>query len=75
MFIPCTFWLVDCLAYQHRSAEAWAYYRPALACTNDVDLFSEEFDVASREMLGNLPQGLTHVSQIMARLGLMETDP
>ncbi|RJF96318.1 glycoside hydrolase family 15 protein [Noviherbaspirillum saxi] len=70
VFLPCTFWLVACLACQHQRERAWQYYERALGCANDVGLFSEEFDVDHRLMLGNFPQGLTHVSQITARLAL-----
>ncbi|TCS39379.1 GH15 family glucan-1,4-alpha-glucosidase [Paucimonas lemoignei] len=69
-FIPCTFWLVSCLAYQGRLKEAWEYYRLAARCSNDLGLFSEEYDASSATMLGNFPQGLTHISQIRARLAL-----
>ena len=69
-FLPCTFWLVSCLAYQKRFGLAWDYYRRAAACANDLGLLSEEYDVKRGEMLGNFPQALTHVSQIMARLAL-----
>ncbi len=74
-FLPCTFWLVACLASQGRQELALRYYRCAQACANDVGLFSEEFDTAGGEMLGNFPQGLTHVSQIMARLALAGRTP
>jgi GH15 family glucan-1,4-alpha-glucosidase len=70
VFLPCTFWLVACLAYQGRHELAWAYYNRAIACANDLGLFSEEYDTTRGEMLGNFPQGLTHVSQITARLAL-----
>ena len=70
MFLPCTFWLVNCLAHQGRRDEALKYYERAVSCANDIGLFSEEFDVEGEQMLGNFPQGLTHVSQIMARLAL-----
>jgi GH15 family glucan-1,4-alpha-glucosidase len=70
MFLPCTFWLATCLAYQGRIAEAQRYYDRAASCANDLGLFSEEFDTGQNQMLGNFPQGLTHVSQIMARLAI-----
>jgi GH15 family glucan-1,4-alpha-glucosidase len=70
VFLPCTFWLVIALAHQKRLDEAWIYYRRALACGNDLGLFSEEYDTQHGQMLGNFPQGLTHVSQITARLAL-----
>lgn len=74
MFLPCTFWLVNCLAHQGRCDEAWKYYNRAVGCANDLGLFSEEYDVEGEQMLGNFPQGLTHVSQIMARLALGGVD-
>lgn len=74
VFLPCTFWLVACLAHQGRRERAWTYYRRAISCANDLGLFSEEYDVENREMLGNFPQGLTHVSQITARLALAEAE-
>lgn len=43
------------------------YYDMACGCANDLGLFSEEYDTDTRDMLGNFPQGLTHVSQILAR--------
>ncbi|HVL77273.1 MAG TPA: glycoside hydrolase family 15 protein [Noviherbaspirillum sp.] len=70
MFLPCTFWLVACLAQQGRRDRAEKYYRRALECANDIGLFSEEYSIRHEEMLGNFPQGLTHVSQIMAHLAL-----
>lgn len=73
-FLPCTFWLVNCLAHQGRRKLAWEYYERALACANDLGLFSEEYDVDNCEMLGNFPQALTHVSQITARLALENAD-
>jgi GH15 family glucan-1,4-alpha-glucosidase len=73
VFLPCTFWLARCLAYQGRHELARRYYERAVGCANDLGLFSEEFDTGSGCMLGNFPLGLTHVSQIMARLALAET--
>lgn len=72
LFLPCTFWLVNCLARQGRLEQARACYDRALACANELGLFSEEFDVETDTMLGNYPQGLTHVSQIMGWLALQE---
>lgn len=74
VFLPCTFWLVECLAHQDRMEQAWKYYRQTLACGNELGLFSEEFDMKSQQMLGNFPQGLTHVSQIMAWLALQKVE-
>jgi GH15 family glucan-1,4-alpha-glucosidase len=71
-FLPCTFWLVRCLAYQGRLPLAQEYYERALDCANELGLFPEEFDVRNKQMLGNFPQALTHVSQITAKRALDE---
>lgn len=69
-FLPCTFWLVECLAEQGKLDQALSYYQRALDCANDLGLFSEEYDVRTRTMLGNFPQALTQVSQITAKVAL-----
>jgi GH15 family glucan-1,4-alpha-glucosidase len=70
MFLPCTFWLVECLARQGRLDEAWRSYRHAVQCANELGLFAEEVSRDGMGMLGNFPQALTHLSQVTARLAL-----
>lgn len=69
-FLACSFWLVDCLAHQERAEEAREVFDRALSTGNDLGLFSEEYDTESAELLGNFPQGLTHLSHITAALAL-----
>jgi GH15 family glucan-1,4-alpha-glucosidase len=73
-FIACTFWLAECLARQGRVAEARTAFRHAAATCNDLGLFAEEWDPGSREMLGNFPQGLTHLSHMAAAVALSEAE-
>lgn len=73
VFLACSFWLVECLAYQGRFEEAQEIFKRVVATGNDLGLFSEEYDVERKEMLGNFPQGLTHLSLIAAVIALGET--
>jgi GH15 family glucan-1,4-alpha-glucosidase len=73
-FLCCSFWLVECLAHQDELPEARAVYDTALGCSNDLGLFSEEIDPRSRQLLGNFPQGLTHLSHISATVALTEAE-
>ncbi len=70
VFVACTFWLAECLARQHRRAEARQAFKRACRCANDLGLFAEEFEPKSGEMLGNFPQGLTHLAHVSAALAL-----
>ena len=73
-FLPCSFWLAECLARQGRLEAAHQVYQQALATGNDLGLFSEEYDTERGEMLGNFPQALTHLSLIAAAVALAKGD-
>ena len=72
VFVACTFWLAEVLAHQGRGEEARDAFDRAVSTANDLGLFSEEWDPAERMMLGNFPQGLTHLSHIAAAVALDE---
>ncbi len=70
VFIVCTLWLVNVLAQMGRLEEAEALFSRVTESANDLGLFAEEFDPDTGELLGNFPQGLTHLSVINAAFNL-----
>src|SRR5262249_41566143 len=69
-FLPCSFWLVIVYALQGRLEDARALFTRLLAVSNDLGLYSEEYDQAARRQVGNFPQAYTHLSLIGAALTL-----
>jgi GH15 family glucan-1,4-alpha-glucosidase len=70
VFVACTFWLAECLAHQRRRREAREAFDRAYRCANDLGLFAEEYQPRLGQMLGNFPQGLTHLAHVSAALAL-----
>lgn len=73
VFLACTFWLAECLARQGRRREALQAFKHGAAAANDLGLFAEQYSILGKEMLGNFPQGLTHLAHISAALALEQT--
>jgi GH15 family glucan-1,4-alpha-glucosidase len=65
-FLACSFWLVSALAKNGRAAEARRLFERLLSLGNDLGLFSEEYDVGHRRLIGNFPQAFTHLTLVAA---------
>jgi GH15 family glucan-1,4-alpha-glucosidase len=63
-FLPCSFWLVDCLHLMDREQEAREMFQRLLAVRTSLGLISEEYDVARHRLIGNFPQAFTHVGLV-----------
>lgn len=59
-FLLCGFVVALALAQQGRRAEALRWFERHAAARGSGDLFTEEFDVAERQLRGNLPQAFVH---------------
>jgi GH15 family glucan-1,4-alpha-glucosidase len=69
-FALCSFWMVDNLAMQGRAGEARALFEKITSYANDLGLLAEEIDPVSGELLGNYPQGFSHLALIRSAFNI-----
>ncbi len=72
VFLPCSFWLADCLHLIGRKGDARMLFERLLALRNDVGLLSEEYDPKNKRLLGNFPQAFSHVGLVNSAQTLSE---
>lgn len=71
-FLLCSFILSLALLQQGNQIEAARFFERARAACGPPGLFSEEFDVAQRQMRGNLPQAFVHALLVESAARLSE---
>jgi GH15 family glucan-1,4-alpha-glucosidase len=69
-FFACCFWWVQALAHVGRRDEATGLMDQLIELANVVGLLSEEIDPRTRQLRGNFPQALSHLSLITAATNL-----
>ena len=69
-FLICGFWYVDALASIGRRDEARVLFERLLARRNSFGLYSEDADLDTGELWGNIPQTYSMVGLINAAVKL-----
>ncbi len=73
-FSVCSFWLVKALWQTGQKKQARTLFDKLLSYRNHLGLMSEDLDFETKEMLGNFPQGYSHLALINCALALCEGD-
>jgi GH15 family glucan-1,4-alpha-glucosidase len=72
VFLACSFWLVDAYIMLGRTADAKRMFETLLSLRNDVGLLAEEYDTPHRRLVGNFPQGFSHIGLINTAFNLID---
>jgi GH15 family glucan-1,4-alpha-glucosidase len=75
VFLPCSFWLVDCYELLDRGDEGRALFNRLAGLANDVGLLAEEYDPAAQRLLGNFPQAFTHLALVNSAFNVVSHLP
>lgn len=67
-FTICNFWMVTALFRIGQRKEAEEMFNHVLSCSNHLGLFSEDIEFGSHRLLGNFPQGYSHLALIESAL-------
>ncbi len=71
-FTVCTFWMIKSLYKIGEKEEAERMFGKILSYANHLGLFSEGIDFESKRLVGNFPQGYSHLALIDAAMTLSE---
>jgi GH15 family glucan-1,4-alpha-glucosidase len=72
-FLACSFWLADAYIMQGRLQEAATLFDHLLSLRNDLGLLAEEYDPIHKRLVGNFPQGFSHISLVNTGYNLLNT--
>lgn len=63
-FTVCTFWMIKSLYQIGEQQKAVALFENILRHANHLGLYSEDMDFKTKRLLGNFPQGYSHIALI-----------
>jgi GH15 family glucan-1,4-alpha-glucosidase len=72
VFLACSFWLADAYVMQGRVDEAAALFNRLLTLRNDLGLLAEEYDPVRKRLVGNFPQGFSHIGLVNSAYNLLQ---
>ncbi len=73
-FTICTFWMIKSLYKIGEKKEANKMFQKLLSFSNHLGLFSEDIDFETKQLLGNFPQGYSHLALIDTAMVLSEME-
>ena len=73
-FTVCSYWLVKALHQTGDVKEAKRIFDRLLSYRNHLGIMSEDLDFETKELLGNFPQGYSHLAMIDCALSLSNTE-
>jgi len=71
-FTVYTFWMIKALYRIGKKDLARELFEKTLSYSNHLDLFSEDIDIKTKRLLGNFPQGYSHLALIDTAMTLSE---
>lgn len=74
-FIVCTFWMIKALYMIGEHETAFRMFDEMLGHANHLGLFSEDMDFNTYRLLGNFPQGYSHLALIDTAITLLGEQP
>jgi GH15 family glucan-1,4-alpha-glucosidase len=71
-FLACSFWLADAYVMLGRVDEATDLFERLLSLRNDLGLLAEEYDSIAGRLVGNFPQGFSHIGLVNTAYNLID---
>lgn len=73
-FVICSYWLATARAMAGEPERARQIFDTVTGYANDLGLLSEEVDLRDRTLIGNFPQGLSHIGLINAAWAITQAE-